>query len=65
MFERDSVDRFEMKMADVGAKPRRIMIGHDGSAMGAGWHLAEVKIKRIQAKGKTVAEPETTVFSCG
>ena len=40
-FERGKTDVFEVKDEDVGDL-RKIRIGHDGTGVGAGWHLKEV-----------------------
>ena len=64
-FERDSVDRFSLKMADLGSKPRRLLIGHDGQGLGAGWHLAQVKVQRTKLNGIVIKDPPTVVFTGG
>ena len=52
-------------MADIGAKPKRLLIGHDNSGLGAGWHLAEVRVKRIKTNGVPVSDSPIVVFKCG
>jgi len=49
-FERSRTDIFEAKATDIG-KLSKILIGHDGAGLGAGWYLESVRIE-IPALGK-------------
>lgn len=43
-FERGATDHFEFAALNVG-EMSKIRIGHDGSGIGAGWHLARVVVE--------------------
>ena len=64
-FEQNSKDEFELEMTDVGEKPKRLLIGHDGAGHGAGWHLASVSVTRTKVNGKKIPDSETVLFNCG
>ena len=56
-FESGSVDVFDVELPYLGQMDK-IMIGHDGSGAGAGWHLDQVIVRNIPRR-------EGAVFYCG
>jgi hypothetical protein len=42
-FERGAVDRFPIALTDIG-EPYKLRVGHDGTGLGAGWHLHKVTL---------------------
>ena len=40
-FDRGAVDHFPVQLLDIG-EPFKIRVGHDGTGIGAGWHLDKV-----------------------
>lgn len=41
-----------MQLEDVGDKIEKIRVGHDGTGLGAGWHLDKVEVRRLHDTGK-------------
>lgn len=50
-FERNQHDTFVVKLPDV-AKLAKLQIGHDGSGMGAAWHLNRVEVTNTASGGE-------------
>ncbi|XP_062503862.1 lipoxygenase homology domain-containing protein 1-like isoform X2 [Corticium candelabrum] len=50
-FERKSVDVCVVEGVDVGDHIEKIRIGHDGTGIGAGWHLDKVELHRLKGEG--------------
>eukprot|EP00047_Mylnosiga_fluctuans_P014195 m.36272 g.36272 ORF g.36272 m.36272 type:complete len:2392 (+) comp5381_c0_seq2:48-7223(+) len=48
-FERGSVDRFPIQLLDIGA-PFKVRVGHDGTGIGAGWHLNKIVLINQETK---------------
>jgi len=61
-FERASVDKFIVELEDVGDVLSKLTIGHDGSGMGAGWHLDKVVVRRVD-DANTVSDLHPRVYS--
>ena len=40
-------------MEDVGDSIEKIRVGHDGSGLGAGWHLDKIELRRLTGKVNT------------
>lgn len=43
---------FVLQLEDIGDKIDKLRIGHDGSGLGAGWHLNKVEVRKLSKKGK-------------